>query len=69
MTKTKREMKARYIIAWKHTKIETPTMEVGLEARFLRYHDDLCLRVDFEMMVDQQMEAIKALDIDHYFQS
>ena len=41
-----------FIARKQHAKIETPTSEVGFEACFLRYHDDLCLRVTCYRKVD-----------------
>ena len=46
-------MRAKNFIARElHAKIETPTSEVGFEAHFLHYHDNLCLRVTRYRKVD-----------------
>ena len=47
-TRTKRKG-LRYPNAGKHAKIGTPTGKVGFEVCFIRYHDDLYLRIDFQM--------------------
>ena len=47
-TRTKRKG-WRYPSAGKYAKIGTPTGKVGFKVRFIRYDDNLYLRIKFEM--------------------